>query len=144
MFTAVSASCITPTNISSDAVQNQLGSSLPKKTSMSFENISKEEFAKFLPPHLVFSRLMLEQVEWFANTAGNIIGTIAGKVDNGWMYAVLTGDRRGNFRVSNLGGDSYTLNRARSHFLLDMEAAEKTREATTRQERLGSATSRRS
>jgi len=102
---------------------------------MSFENIGKEQFDKFQPPHLVFSRLMLEQVEWFSNEAGSIIGTIAGKIDNGWIYAVLTGDRRGNFRVSNLGGHSDNLKAARSRFLLDMEVAEKKREDVSRQER---------
>ena len=102
---------------------------------MPFESIHREEFDRFLPPHLVLERLMAEQVEWFANTMGNIIGTIAGKTDDGWSYAVLKGDRRGNYRVCTLGGDTFSLRAARSRFLLDMEAAEKAEEETARLER---------
>ena len=40
---------------------------------------------------------MTEQIEWFANTMGNIIGTIAGKTDKGWSYAVLKGDGGATF-----------------------------------------------
>jgi hypothetical protein len=69
---------------------------------------------------------MTEQIDWFANTAGNIIGTIAGKMDEGWNYAVLKGDRRGNYRVCNLGGDTCSFEAARSRFMQDMEVAEKT------------------
>ena len=78
---------------------------------------------------------MVEQVEWFTNTVGNIIGTIAGKEDDGWSYAVLKGDRNGNYRVCTLGGDDFSLRAARSRFLLDMEAAEKAEEALARLER---------
>ena len=78
---------------------------------------------------------MTEQVEWFANTVGNIIGTIAGKTDKGWNYAVLKGDRRGDFRVCNLGGDSFSFTAARAGFLLDLEAAEKAEEESARQEK---------
>ncbi len=110
---------------------------------MSFDSIPREEFDKFLPPHLVLERLMVEQVEWFANPMGNIIGTIAGKTDKGWNYAVLKGDRRGDFRVCNLGGDSFSLEAARSRFLLDMEAAEKAEGEIARLERRGAAPNRR-
>ncbi len=85
---------------------------------------------------------MVNQVEWFTNKVGNIIGTIAGKEDDGWNYAVLKEDRRGNFRVCNLGGDSFSLEAARSRFLLDMKAAEKTEEEFARLEK-GRATANR-
>lgn len=86
---------------------------------------------------------MTEQVEWFANTVGNIIGAIAGKTDKGWNYAVLKGDRKGNYRVCNLGGDSFSFETARSRFLLDMEAAEKAEEEIARQKRRQATTNRR-
>ena len=110
---------------------------------MSFESIRREEFDRFLPPHLVLERLMAEQVEWFANPLGNIIGTIAGKMDKGWSYAVLKGDQRGNFRVCNLGGDTYSIEAARSRFLLDMAAAEKAEAEIARLEKRGAAPNRR-
>jgi hypothetical protein len=102
---------------------------------MPFENISREQFDAFQPPSLILSRLRLEQVEWFTNAIGNIIGTIAGKEDDGWSYAVLKGDRNGNYRVCTLGGDAFSLRAARSRFLLDMAAAEKAEEDLARLER---------
>lgn len=102
---------------------------------MPVESISREEFDAFLPPHLIMQRLRMEQVEWFTNTVGNIIGTIAGKEDDGWSYAVLKGDRNGNYRVCTLGGDTFSLRAARARFLLDMEAAEKAEEELARFER---------
>ena len=102
---------------------------------MPFESISREQIRRVSTAHLDFERLTVEQVEWFTNTVGNIIGTIAGKEDDGWSYAVLKGDRNGNYRVCTLGGDTFSLRAARSRFLLDMEAAEKAEEELARLER---------
>lgn len=110
---------------------------------MPFESIRREEFDRFLPPHLVLVRLMAEQVEWFANTVGNIIGTIAGKTDDGWSYAVLKGDQQGNYRVCALGGDTFSFGAAPARFLLDMDAAEKAEEELARQEKRKATTNRR-
>ena len=101
---------------------------------MPFESISREQFDAFQPPSLILKRLTLEQVEWFANKVGNIIGTIAGREDDGWTYAVLKGDRNGNYRVCTLGGDTISLKAARSRFLVDMAAAEKAEEDLARLE----------
>ena len=109
---------------------------------MSFDCIRREEFAQCLPPSLVLHRLMAEQVEWFSNTARNIIGTVAGQVEHGWNYAVLMADKRGHLRVSKLGGDTYNLDAARSRFLLEMEVAEKAATEIARQEKMDAATSR--
>jgi hypothetical protein len=110
---------------------------------MPFENISRERFDAFQPPPLVLNRFTLEQVEWFTNTVGNIIGTIAGNEDDGWSYAVLKGDRNGNYRICSLGGDDFSLRGARSRFLLDMEAAEKAEEELARMERRNTTMNRR-
>jgi hypothetical protein len=110
---------------------------------MPFESISREQFDAFSPPSLILKRLAVEQVEWFTNPVGNIIGTIAGKADDGWSYAVLKGDRNGNYRVCTLGGDAYSLRAARARFLVDMEAAEKAEEELARLERRKPTVSRR-
>jgi hypothetical protein len=73
----------------------------------------------------------------------NIIGTLAGKVENGWSYVVLKGHQKGNFQICSLGGDSHNLNAARSRFLNDMEATEKTEGVIARQERWGAVAGRR-
>ena len=74
---------------------------------------------------------------------GSIIGTVAGKTDKGWNYAVLKAGRRGNFRVCNLEGDSFSFAAAPAGFLLDMEAAEKAEEEIARQEKRKATTNRR-
>ena len=99
---------------------------------MSFECIRREEFDRCLPPPLGLHRLMVEQAERFSNTTHNIIGTIAGK-----------SDKRSHFRVCRLGGDAHDLKAARSRFVWDLVAAEKTAEEITRQQRREAATSRR-
>jgi hypothetical protein len=108
-----------------------------------FESIRREAFDRFLPPPLVLDRLTAEQVEWFANTVGNIIGTIAGTMEKGWSYAVLKGDRKGNYRVATLGGDTFSFTAARSRFLRDMEATEKAEEELAILERRKQITNRR-
>jgi hypothetical protein len=110
---------------------------------MPFENISREQFDALHPPSLVLNRFTVEQVEWFANPIGSIIGTIAGSENDGWSYAVLKGDRNGNYRVCSLGGDDFSLKAARSRFLLAMDAAEKAEEELARVERRNTAMIRR-
>lgn len=110
---------------------------------MSFKSIRREEFDRFLPPPLVLGRLITERVDWFANTAGNIIGTIAGKADEGWSYAALKGDPRGNYRICSLGGETCSFDAARTRFLKDMEAAEKAEEELARLEKRKVMTNRR-
>ena len=94
---------------------------------MLFESIRREKFDQFLPPDLGLESLMKWQVEWFANKMGTVIGTLAvGKADKGWNYAVLGRDKTGDFRVYKLGGDAFSLDDARTEFLLEMAVAEKT------------------
>jgi hypothetical protein len=92
---------------------------------VSFESIRREKFDQFLPPPLGLDSLMVWQVEWFANKAGTTIGTLAaGKMNEGWNYAVLKRDAAGNFQVYKLGVDAFSLDDARSDFMNEMTAAE--------------------
>jgi hypothetical protein len=130
MFRQVSASCFPPTKPHSDAVQQgsntQHQPSLTGEASVPFESIRKEQFDRFRPPDLGLESLMVWQMEWFANKAGTTIGTLAlCKADKGWNYAVLRRDQTGDFQVHKLGGDAFSLDDARSDFLLEMGAAEK-------------------
>jgi hypothetical protein len=93
---------------------------------MPFESIRREKYDQFLPPHLGLESLMEWQVEWFANKTGTTIGTLAvGKMNQGWNYAVLGREKTGDFQVYKLGGDTFSLDDARTEFLLEMAAAEK-------------------
>ena len=98
----------------------------PGNASVPFESIRKEKFDGFLPPHLGAESLMLWQTEWFANKSGTTIGTLAaGKMNEGWNYAVLGREKTGDFQVYKLGGDAVSLDDARVEFLLEMAAAER-------------------
>jgi hypothetical protein len=97
---------------------------LTGEASVSFESICKARFDRFQPPDLGLESLMAWQIEWFANKAGTTIGTLA--VGNqGWNYAVLGRDKTGDFRVYKRGGDAFSLDDARTEFLLEMADAEK-------------------
>jgi hypothetical protein len=91
---------------------------------MPFKSINREEFNAFHPPHLILEVLVKEQIEWLANDAENVIGTLAGTTAIGWKYAVLQRDARGHFRIFKLGGNSYSRESAWAQFLAELEAAE--------------------
>ena len=127
--TLASASCFTPTKARGDSAQQgstiQYRSSPPRKASVLFESIRQEEFDRFLPPHLGLESLMAWQIEWFANKTETTIGTLAaGKMNEGWNYAVLKRDEAGNFQVCKLGADAFSLNDARSEVMWEMASAE--------------------
>jgi len=91
---------------------------------MPFKSINREEFNDYHLSPLILEVLVKEQVEWLANDAENVIGTLAGTTTIGWKYAVLQRDVRGHFRIFKLGGNSYSRESAWSQFLAELEAAE--------------------
>ena|ERR1035437_2540934 len=59
-------------------------------------------------------RLIGMEIEWFANAAGNVIGTIAlAASDRGWNYVVLRKNRLGNFQAFNRRENLFSLDEAR-------------------------------
>ncbi len=64
---------------------------------------------------------MGEEVEWFSNRLGNLLGAVAkGEGVAGWNYAVLKRDRKGDFRVRKLMNSFFGLKHARVDLLLSM------------------------
>lgn len=68
---------------------------------------------------------MGEEVEWFCNRSGSLLGAIA-KQDGmaGWNYAVLKGDKNGDFCVRKVMNNFFGLNAARVDLLLSMAEIE--------------------
>jgi len=67
---------------------------------------------------------MGEQVEWFANKAKNLIGTIAlTKVGRSWNFAVLRRNKLGNFQVCDIGQNFFNLRQTMVQFTYAMVAA---------------------
>src|SRR5688572_21411739 len=66
---------------------------------MAIRSVTKQEFNKFKPARSPMSLTMIQEVEWFADDAGNVIGVLAqDKFDKDWSVAVLGRDERGSFR----------------------------------------------
>lgn len=62
--------------------------------------ISREEFDRFEPARAEEAEHVFEEVEWFADLHGHIIGVLArDRHDNDWAYVILGRDERGAFRA---------------------------------------------
>lgn len=91
---------------------------------MPIKHIARWEFNQLLPNHLVLENLMGDQVEWFANKAKNLIGTIAlTKVGRSWNFAVLRRNKLGNFQVCEIGQNFFNLGQTMVQFTYAMIAA---------------------
>jgi hypothetical protein len=88
------------------------------------KNITRREFSRLLPHHLVLEQLMGEQVAWFADKARNFIGTIAlTRVGRSWNFAVLRRNTLGGFEVCDIGQNFFNLAQTIVQFRYAMAAA---------------------
>jgi hypothetical protein len=85
----------------------------------------REAFHQLLPSGGVPEIAVGEEVEWFADAAEAIIGTVgfAGR-NAGWYYAILKRDSVGDFRVSERQRNLPTCHTARVMLLRRMVDAE--------------------
>ena len=69
------------------------------------------------------------QIEWFANKAQDLIGTIAlTKAGRSWNFAVLKRNRQGNFQVCDIGENFFNLTQTMVQFMYAMVAAQSGRQ----------------
>lgn len=62
--------------------------------------IVREEFDRFEPFRAPEAERIFEEVEWFADVDGLVIGVLArDREDNDWAYVILGRDERGAFRA---------------------------------------------
>jgi len=93
---------------------------------MSIRAIARTEFDRLLPQNLAVENLMVDQVEWFSNRSGTLLGTIAqGESVAGWNYAILKRDKKGELHVRKVMGNFFDAKAARVDLLLSMAAIEK-------------------
>jgi len=64
---------------------------------------------------------MVEQVEWFSNRSGKLLGTIAkgGRVA-GWNYAILKRGKNGDFYVHKVMNNFFSSTAAKVDLLISM------------------------
>src|ERR1039457_5547089 len=93
---------------------------------MSISAISRSEFDRLLPQNSEVEHLMVEQVEWFSNRSGNLLGTIArGESVAGWNYVILKRDKKGDPHVRKVMNNFFSSKAARVDLLLSMAEIEK-------------------
>ena len=93
---------------------------------MRIQTVPHSEFDRLLPHHPVLENFMVEQVEWFSNRSGTLLGTIAGgRGLTGWNYAVMKRDTTGDFHVRKVMTNFSSLTAARLCLLLSMARIEK-------------------
>jgi hypothetical protein len=81
---------------------------------MTAKAISRKEFDSFKPARMPGIEQIVEEVEWFADAAGNVIGVLArDRADNDWSFAVLGRDERGQFRAIDMATSVATRDEAR-------------------------------
>ncbi len=92
---------------------------------MSIRTISRPEFDRLLPQNAAVENLMVDQVEWFSNRSGTLLGTIAqGESVAGWNYAILKRDKKGELHVRKVMGNFFNSKAARVDLLLSMAEIE--------------------
>jgi hypothetical protein len=74
----------------------------------------REAFHQLLPANAVLEIAVGEELEWFADVAETVIGTLGFDARNkGWNYAILTRDAGEEFRISEEHGNFPTRHVAR-------------------------------
>ena len=85
----------------------------------------RQAFHQLLPANVVPEMAVGEEVEWFADVAESIIGTVGiGGMNMGCNYAILNRDPMGDFRVSERQRNFPTRHTARVTLLRRMLGAE--------------------
>jgi hypothetical protein len=93
---------------------------------MNIQSIARSHFDRLPPQNPALDNVMVEQVEWFSNRSGSLLGTVAkGEGVAEWNYAILKRDRKGDFHVRKVMNNIFNLRAARVDLLLSMEGLDK-------------------
>ena len=88
---------------------------------MIIRTIPRLEFDRLLPHNSIIEHLMVQQVGWFANPSGNLLGTIAkGKSVAGWNYVILKRNKEGDFHVHKVMDNFFSQKAAKDDLLISM------------------------
>jgi hypothetical protein len=93
---------------------------------MVFRRISRAVFNHLLSAHRALAIMIGREVEWFANRAGTLIGTIA--LDHrhtSWNHVILRRVPHGDFHVCAVMRHMYNVKAARTDLMYALKAAVK-------------------
>ena len=94
---------------------------------MSIKTIAEADFNQFNPGRSSQAKLLIEEHEWCADDAGDVIGTLTlDKTDKDWGFVILGSDERGQFRAIDLATSIESRDTARVRLLYAMGELEKT------------------
>jgi hypothetical protein len=104
-----------------------MGRLLKKRSNkMPIKTIPRSEFEQLLPHSPALENWMVNQVEWFSNSSGNLLGAIAKDSGvAGWTYVVLERDKLGDVYVPKVMNNFFSTEAARVDLLLWMVGSEK-------------------
>ncbi len=105
---------------------------------MNLKTIPRSEFDRLVPYNPALESWMVEQVEWFSNSSGTMLGTIArGERSAGWNYVILKRDGKGYLCVRKVMSNFFNLKSARVDLFLSLAEIEKNERAGREGENLG-------
>ena len=80
---------------------------------MAIKAIKKRQFDALQPTHKPMSRLVVEELEWFANEQQTMLGAVFyDPAEESWGWVVLCPDQKHEFRVAQLHGRHPSANEA--------------------------------
>jgi hypothetical protein len=85
------------------------------------KSISRSKFDELLPHNSAIEGLMVEQIAWFSNSSGNLLGTIAkGKSVASLNYVILKRNPEGQFQVYKVMSNFFDVKAAKDDLLISM------------------------
>ena len=91
-------------------------------TTLAINPISRQQFDAFEPARVPIGGVIWEEIEWFADEAGNVIGVLThDSKDDDWGYAVLGRDNNGVFRAIENDVSIERQDDARTRLVAEME-----------------------
>ena len=91
-------------------------------TTLAIKLISLRQFDAFEPTRVPIAGVAWEELEWFADDAGNVIGVLTHDLkDDDWGYALLGRDSNGVFRAIENDVSIERQNYARTRLIAEME-----------------------
>ena len=92
-----------------------------ERDAMSIQAIHRSEFKRLLPPSSFLENMMVEQIEWFSDKSGHLLGAIAkGEGVADWNYVILKRASRGEYRIRKVMRNFFGPSAARVDLLLSM------------------------
>ncbi len=91
-------------------------------TTLAINPISRPQFDAFEPARMPIGGVIWDEIEWFADEAGNVIGVLTyDSKDDDWGYAVLGRDSNGVFRAIENDVSIERKDVARTRLVAEME-----------------------